>query len=584
MISNIWQKTMEREVHMQLDLSNGMPVVNDGIPPQMSSESLMCPSFSQRGTQNENMIGLPVLSSFQGGPFKNLHANRTVSYDGLLNRGNSNFHELCLGGSSLPSGSLGSILASRNSLNNDLIGSVVPLQQEVPSESLREMFSSNCSYASSSSVPTRINCGYDSLLGEANGKWDQNRFLMQPDLSWRASTSGLEHIRSNENQDGNQWVLSNSANVCTSLPYGIPMSHNELSLSLATCEASLSCSASVQGCCSDMSCSSVICNSQSQARLGSDRGSQGNRELSLEFASNSRRPQFSHEMISGSKYLTALQQILSEVACYSFEGIEQTRCSTGLLGSSSNSLVSSKQFNYSRISFKGASEFSGDESFEAPAESSNQRQEVDVKKSQLLSLLELVDDCYTRCLDEIHTVISAFHAAAELDPRVHPCFALQTVSFYYKSLREKISNEILVMGMDNGNRKGNMKSFEKAFIQKQWTLQQLKRKDQQLWRPQRGLPERSVSVLRAWMFENFLHPYPKDAEKHLLAIKSGLTRSQVSNWFINARVRLWKPLVEEMCAELNRRKGVHQNDEITNDSNTRRSHVSIYDYNQRFNT
>jgi hypothetical protein len=27
------------------------------------------------------------------------------------------------------------------------------------------------------------------------------------------------------------------------------------------------------------------------------------------------------------------------------------------------------------------------------------------------------------------------------------------------------------------------------------------------WRPQRGLPERAVAVLRAWLFEHFLHPY-----------------------------------------------------------------------------
>lgn len=29
---------------------------------------------------------------------------------------------------------------------------------------------------------------------------------------------------------------------------------------------------------------------------------------------------------------------------------------------------------------------------------------------------------------------------------------------------------------------------------------------------------------------------------------------QVSNWFINARVRLWKPMIEEMYAELNQKK------------------------------
>ncbi|KAK8637384.1 hypothetical protein V6N13_064806 [Hibiscus sabdariffa] len=65
-------------------------------------------------------------------------------------------------------------------------------------------------------------------------------------------------------------------------------------------------------------------------------------------------------------------------------------------------------------------------------------------------------------------------------------------------------------------------------------------------RPQRCLPERSVNILRAWLFEHFLHPYPSDADKHQLARQTGLTRNQISNWFINARVRLWKPMVEEM--------------------------------------
>lgn len=31
--------------------------------------------------------------------------------------------------------------------------------------------------------------------------------------------------------------------------------------------------------------------------------------------------------------------------------------------------------------------------------------------------------------------------------------------------------------------------------------------EQEAWRPQRGLPERSVNILRAWLFEHFLHPY-----------------------------------------------------------------------------
>ncbi|XP_062213314.1 BEL1-like homeodomain protein 11 [Phragmites australis] len=69
---------------------------------------------------------------------------------------------------------------------------------------------------------------------------------------------------------------------------------------------------------------------------------------------------------------------------------------------------------------------------------------------------------------------------------------------------------------------------------------------EQAWRPLRGLPEGSVAVLRAWLLDHFLHPYPHDSEKLRLAVSTGLSRSQITNWFINARVRLWKPMVEEM--------------------------------------
>ncbi|KAA8546010.1 hypothetical protein F0562_020539 [Nyssa sinensis] len=86
-------------------------------------------------------------------------------------------------------------------------------------------------------------------------------------------------------------------------------------------------------------------------------------------------------------------------------------------------------------------------------------------------------------------------------------------------------------------------------LRQQRALQHLGMMQQHAWRPQRGLPESSVSILRAWLFEHFLHPYPKDSDKIMLARQTGLTRSQVSNWFINARVRLWKPMVEDMYKE-----------------------------------
>ncbi|KAK8596687.1 hypothetical protein V6N12_065167 [Hibiscus sabdariffa] len=43
--------------------------------------------------------------------------------------------------------------------------------------------------------------------------------------------------------------------------------------------------------------------------------------------------------------------------------------------------------------------------------------------------------------------------------------------------------------------------------------------------------------------------YPTDSKKLTLASQTCLTKNQVSNWFINARVRPWKPMIEEMYKE-----------------------------------
>lgn len=48
---------------------------------------------------------------------------------------------------------------------------------------------------------------------------------------------------------------------------------------------------------------------------------------------------------------------------------------------------------------------------------------------------------------------------------------------------------------------------------------------------------RRTQVLRDWFAVNIQHPYPTDEEKMSLAERSGLSRTQVINWFTNARRR-----------------------------------------------
>eukprot|EP00179_Madagascaria_erythrocladioides_P008073 CAMPEP_0198324206 /NCGR_PEP_ID=MMETSP1450-20131203/12280_1 /TAXON_ID=753684 ORGANISM="Madagascaria erythrocladiodes, Strain CCMP3234" /NCGR_SAMPLE_ID=MMETSP1450 /ASSEMBLY_ACC=CAM_ASM_001115 /LENGTH=337 /DNA_ID=CAMNT_0044027987 /DNA_START=173 /DNA_END=1186 /DNA_ORIENTATION=+ len=66
-------------------------------------------------------------------------------------------------------------------------------------------------------------------------------------------------------------------------------------------------------------------------------------------------------------------------------------------------------------------------------------------------------------------------------------------------------------------------------------------------KPRRNsLSTRANNTLRLWLFTNFLNPYPTEEEKATLCEQTGLTMTQINNWFINARVRLWKPTIDAL--------------------------------------
>ncbi|XP_053676257.1 homeobox protein meis3-A-like [Anopheles nili] len=64
-------------------------------------------------------------------------------------------------------------------------------------------------------------------------------------------------------------------------------------------------------------------------------------------------------------------------------------------------------------------------------------------------------------------------------------------------------------------------------------------------RQKRGiLPKHATSVMRAWLFQHLVHPYPTEDEKRAIAAQTNLTLLQVNNWFINARRRILLPMLE----------------------------------------
>ncbi|XP_062026156.1 homeobox protein BEL1 homolog isoform X1 [Rosa rugosa] len=186
--------------------------------------------------------------------------------------------------------------------------------------------------------------------------------------------------------------------------------------------------------------------------------------------------------------------------------------------------------------------------------------ELQKRKTRLLQMLEEVERRYKHYCDQMKAVVSSFETVAGTGAAtVYSKLASKAMSRHFRSLKDGIVAQIQAtrkaMGEKDpvapGASRGETPRLRilDQTLRQQRAFQQMNMMESHPWRPQRGLPERSVSVLRAWLFEHFLHPYPSDVDKHILARQTGLSRSQVSNWFINARVRLWKPMVEEMYME-----------------------------------
>ncbi|EEE52807.1 hypothetical protein OsJ_35304 [Oryza sativa Japonica Group] len=265
------------------------------------------------------------------------------------------------------------------------------------------------------------------------------------------------------------------------------------------------------------------------------------------------------KVVMRSRYLKAAQELLDEAVSVS---------------KGAATAVKKKEDSEGGVSGGGggAEDGGGSKSGAAAEMSTAERQELQMKKSKLLNMLDEVEQRYRQYHRQMQGVAAAFEAAAGAgSATTYTSLALRTISRQFRCLRDAIAAQVRAasrgLGEDCGDDEGgggggrttvgSRLRFIDHQLRQQRAMQQLGMVHAAAaggaagggWRPQRGLPERAVSVLRAWLFEHFLHPYPKDSDKVMLAKQTGLTRSQVSNWFINARVRLWKPMVEEMYAE-----------------------------------
>ncbi|KAM5584196.1 BEL1-like homeodomain protein 8 [Rosa sericea] len=299
-------------------------------------------------------------------------------------------------------------------------------------------------------------------------------------------------------------------------------------------------------------------------------------------------------ILKSSKFLKPAQQLLEEFCrvsdnskafktCEASERISGDQASASAsvsvtvsndqaANTTQNSVVANMGRNNSGASssaFYGSNEISSDGGAAASTSSESFRSEYQQKKATLLYMQEEVCRKYKQYHQQMEMVVSSFESVAGLSSATpYMSLALNTVSRHFKCLTGSIKDQLKhirkALGEDfssvkiASNTGGNSKSDKTMGKLKYMGLGLQKHKaatgvdagfsepQQHVWRPQRGLPDRSVAILRAWLFDHFLHPYPTDTDKHMLATQTGLSRNQVSNWFINARVRVWKPMVEEI--------------------------------------
>lgn len=113
----------------------------------------------------------------------------------------------------------------------------------------------------------------------------------------------------------------------------------------------------------------------------------------------------------------------------------------------------------------------------------------------------------------MHAAVTSFEYVAGLgNAAPYANLAIKAMTRHFRCLKNVITDQLQFTNKDNTPtshgkdealmfRNSNRGVYSQRPIHNSGFLEH-----QPVWRPQRGLPERAVTVLRAWLFEHFLHP------------------------------------------------------------------------------
>lgn len=72
-----------------------------------------------------------------------------------------------------------------------------------------------------------------------------------------------------------------------------------------------------------------------------------------------------------------------------------------------------------------------------------------------------------------------------------------------------------------------------------------------------------VEYLKKWLMceEHINHPYPTEEEKKVMVADTGIDMKRLNNWFVNNRIRYWKPRFEALQAKQQQKEKKQNNNE-----------------------
>lgn len=300
------------------------------------------------------------------------------SYDAPYPASNIDLQDPYMEGTPLSAISIATLLATRFDTHENPEQSASSAPLPYPLE-LTRCIATNDNYDPlNSSSHTTMRYRHDGLPSDTSSKWDFSNFAPHQELA------GIVRGRTDL-----QFFDS---------PSGSSRLSNELSLSLATSNPLIMRRAAIQDQSSEICCSSSPC----ERCMGSEQTSTA-RNLSLSFGSY--RPVQLSQFLSGSKYVNVMQEILAELAVYSLGNLDLT--STTAIG-----IDDRANFSFSSSCTAGEiyPETVSDDFADASCRVTNQidpvfqLREVEKKKKQLLSLLQMVCEIAASKLDYLLAV------------------------------------------------------------------------------------------------------------------------------------------------------------------------------------